>query len=386
LSVESRAYDYVLVGGGLQNGLLALAILAERPEARIALVERAGALGGNHTWCFHADDVPEHADQFVRPLVAQRWSGYEVAFPSYRRTIESPYAAITSERFDRVVQERLRGAPGADLWLGCEAKTITAHEVELGDGRRLSGQLVVDARGPEQSAGSGATQGYQKFVGLELRLRGPHGRRIPMLMDATLPQDEGFRFMYVLPLAPDRLLVEDTYVTDTPFLDRSAVASRALRYAADQGFEVAAVEREETGVLPLPWAGRHEFSLQGPLLAGYQGGWFHPVTGYSFPIALRLACAVARAPLANPRAALSALARAQSWQRSYGQLLNRMFFCWYGPRERHHVLERFYRLPEPIIRRFYALDLSVADRLRIVVGRPPRGLSVRRALGLRRAG
>jgi lycopene beta-cyclase len=382
LAADGTAYDYVLVGGGLQNGLLALAILAERPAARIALVERGHALGGNHTWCFHADDLPASAVQFVSPLIAHRWPGYEVAFPRYRRTIESPYAAITSARFDQVVQERLRAAPGAELWLGCEAKVVGEREVELGDGRRLTGRLVVDARGPEQSAGLGRAQGYQKFVGVELRVRAPHGRRIPMLMDATLPQDEGFRFMYVLPLGPDRLLVEDTYVTDSPFLDRDAVRGRVLRYVAEQGWEVDAVEREEIGVLPLPWAGRHELSLQGPLVAGYQGGWFHPVTGYSFPIALRLACALARAPLASARAAFVSLARAQSRQRSYCQLLNRMFFCWYPPAQRHHVLERFYRLPEPTIRRFYALALGVGDRLRIVVGRPPRGLSPRRALGL----
>src|SRR5262245_27635475 len=90
LAAEGTAYDCVLVGGGLQNGLLALAILAERPDARIALVERADHLGGNHTWCFHAGDLPPSATQFVGPLVEQRWPGYEVSFPGNRRTIESP--------------------------------------------------------------------------------------------------------------------------------------------------------------------------------------------------------------------------------------------------------------------------------------------------------
>ena len=38
-------FDYVLVGGGLQNGLIAGALRMRQPESRIALVERAGALG-----------------------------------------------------------------------------------------------------------------------------------------------------------------------------------------------------------------------------------------------------------------------------------------------------------------------------------------------------
>jgi lycopene beta-cyclase len=44
------------------------------------------------------------------------------------------------------------------------------------------------------------------------------------------------------------------------------------------------------------------------------------------------------------------------------------------------VFERFYRLPEDLIERFYALSLSLPDRARILVGRPPRGFSIARAL------
>ncbi len=41
------------------------------------------------------------------------------------------------------------------------------------------------------------------------------------------------------------------------------------------------------------------------------------------------------------------------------------------------VFERFYRLPEDVIRRFYSLRMSWSDRVRILVGRPPRGFSLR---------
>ena len=34
----------------------------------------------------------------------------------------------------------------------------------------------------------------------------------------------------------------------------------------------------------------------GPLVAGYQGGWFHPATGYSLPAAARLAALVGELP------------------------------------------------------------------------------------------
>jgi lycopene beta-cyclase len=57
-----------------------------------------------------------------------------------------------------------------------------------------------------------------------------------------------------------------------------------------------------------------------------------------------------------------------------------MLFGAFAPQERYHVLERFYRLPESTIRRFYALETLAMDRARILCGRPPRGFSLRRLL------
>ena len=55
----------------------------------------------------------------------------------------------------------------------------------------------------------------------------------------------------------------------------------------------------------------------------------------------------------------------------FGRLLNRMLFGAALPDERYRVLEHFYRLPQPVIERFYAGRLTVRDRLRILSGKPP---------------
>ena len=41
------------------------------------------------------------------------------------------------------------------------------------------------------------------------------------------------------------------------------------------------------------------------------------------------------------------------------------------PGERYRVLQHFYRLPEPLIARFYAGRVTWADRVRVLSGRPP---------------
>ena len=371
-------FEYVLVGGGLQNALVAMALLDRARRPSIALIERGARLGGNHTWCFHAGDAPAGSAAWIDPLIAHRWAGHEVVFPTLRRRIEVPYAAITSDRLDQVVRARL-GPDG--LFLGRSVRAVDAHRVVLDDGQVLSGRVVIDARGPASGPGGGC--GYQKFLGLELALERPHGLDLPLLMDATVAQIDGFRFVYVLPLASDRLLVEDTYFSDGAALDRAALRQRALGYARSRGFGRCEVVREEEGVLPMPWRGipSPRPAAGGPLAAGYQGGWFHPATGYSFPVAARLAALVGA--LDGERlfgAELARLAAGVRRQAAFARQLNRLLFRWCAPAERWQILERFYRLPEGLVRRFYALEMAPQDMARILIGRPPRGLSLRARL------
>jgi lycopene beta-cyclase len=89
---HTTRFDCLLVGGGLQNALIAMALLERRPQIRFAIIERASRLGGNHLWCFHARDVPDKARPFVDPLVAYRWPAYEVAFPNLTRRLDLAYA------------------------------------------------------------------------------------------------------------------------------------------------------------------------------------------------------------------------------------------------------------------------------------------------------
>src|SRR6186713_3488166 len=97
-------FDYLLVGGGLSNALIALAVFQRQPGARVGLVEARPALGGNHLWCFHAGDVDGEAARYVGSLVTNRWPRYEVRFPDLRRTLEEPYAAVSSTRLDETVR------------------------------------------------------------------------------------------------------------------------------------------------------------------------------------------------------------------------------------------------------------------------------------------
>lgn len=374
-------FDYILVGGGLQNGLIVRALRARRPAARILLIERAARLGGNHTWCFHEEDVEARSREWLEALVVHRWPGYDVRFPRLRRTIEGVYSAVTSERLHAVVGAEVQDHAASRLLLESEVSDVEAGRVTLRSGETVEGGVVVDGRGPLPPA-NGSRAGYQKFLGLELQLADAHGLERPLLMDATVDQSEGFRFFYVLPLAPAGLLVEDTYFHQSPALEPDALRRGILSYAASRGWEVRRIVREEVGVLPMPWSGRFVPPRRGPLAAGYRGGWFHPGTGYSFPVAVRLAEFIAgRPPSALFGPQLTRFGRRHARQVLFTHFLNRFLFRWYPPAARHSIFERFYRLPAATIGDFYALRLTSADRFRLLSGRPPSGLSLRYRLG-----
>ncbi len=381
--------DLVLVGGGLQNGLIAMAVLDRHPDARLTLVERGATLGGNHTWSLHSGYLPEGADRWVRPLIAHEWPRYQVMFPGLSRTLDHPYATIPSDHFHAVLSDRLAAAPNATLHLETEATAVHAESVTVrsagGDLRAIDTQLVVDARGPAH--GEHVQQaGYQKFVGLEVELEKPLDARAATtadLIDATVSQEFGYRFVYTLPLTPTRVLVEDTYFDDEPTLDIAPVRERVLAYAKRRGLTVAKVVREEHGVLPMPWRSNLTYSTRSPLIAGFAGGWFHPATGYSVPVAARLADHLATHLKSSEGVfgpAYRALVADQERQVHFGHLLNELLFTASKPKERWRIFAHFYGLPDPLILRFYGLAMTRADRLRFFMRRPPPGVKYRKAM------
>lgn len=380
-------FDVALVGGGLASCLTVLALRRRQPRLRMLLIEGGPQLGGNHTWSFHASDVGDEGAALLAPLCAQRWSAVEVAFPDHQRVLPGGYATVLSPALDAPVRAAL-AVGDSRLILGARATSLTAQEVLLDDGRRFRADLVLDGRGPTPSPAWVESCGFQKFLGQEVVVTGDVRAFAPgraLVMDARVPQDDGYRFMYVLPLAPGRLLVEDTLYSDTPALDRAQSRTRIVAYLEERGVLIKQVLREEEGVLPLPFTDETVPPLGSPLRLGARGGWFHATTGYTLPFSTKVALALAERPLAEAPAALAPLYRQQQAQARFHRRLNRMLFRAVEPAERWRILSRFYRMPAPSIARFYAMTSTPLDRARILAGRPPRGLSVRGALSVLQA-
>ncbi len=351
----------LLVGAGLANTLLAFRLLQKDPGTDLLLIDGAPGPRADRTWSFYESDVEPHVWKWLEPLADQCWDGYDVKFPSYARALDgSRYASLKGETLlaRAGLLEKVR-------W-NTNVTKVEPGAVTLQDGSRLVADAVVDGRGFLSPAEG--TAGFQKFFGQQLLLEKPHGLKRPVVMDATVPQIGGYRFFYLLPWDEKRLLVEDTYYADDATIDASRLRAEIATYVSTRGWSIAKVEGEESAALPIPLfsSGTHP----SPWSVGTVGGLFHPVTGYSVPYAA--AVAEAWNPLASDSAEkLWQLRQQLNRAHPFYRALNRMLFLAAKGHERRRIFEKFYRLPEPLVQRFYRGQSSLVDGARILSGRPP---------------
>jgi len=376
--MSGRKLDMAIVGGGLSGGLTALALRQARPDLAVSLIEAGERPGGNHRWSWFSTDLPPGAQALLAPFRRTEWdSGYDVRFPGFARHLPTPYRSLGSDDFASTLEREL--APGT-IRANAAVRHIDARSVTLENGETIAARAVIDCRG--FAASRHLRGGWQVFMGRRVRLPRPHGLDRPTIMDATVVQHGGYRFVYVLPLAAHEIFVEDTYYADTPALDRPALSRRLDEYCRARGWE-GEILGHETGVLPVVTGGDFaafaaSHALPGVTLAGVRGGFFHPLTSYSLPFAAGLALTIAQdadLPGEQLAALVAARARAHWGATRFYRRLGAMLLGAAAPAERVGVFARFYRLPTPLIERFYAGRATAADRLRTVCGRPPVPLS-----------
>ena len=360
--------DFAILGGGLSAGLVAARLASRFPNLNWRLFEQSKSLGGNHTWCFHDADVPQGAWPWLRPMVAKSWVGYDVNFPGWRRRLGSGYHGITSHSF----HEALMGQYGERISLGVQVQWVEPGTLVLPNGETFTSDIVFDARGLSDLQAEHC--GFQKFVGWEIELESPHRLKRPLLMDATVPQKDGYRFFYVLPWTDTKLLVEDTYYSDSPELDVEQVREEIARYLGNRGWRMQKLLREEVGCLPIPLSKKYRRTAPQSFDIGNRGDYFQPTTGYSMPYGLRVAMLVGDSVAWDPQALsekLEAFQRETFSRHEFFRLLNRMLFRGCEPQNRWKIFARFYRLRESLIQGFYSGRLRWWQRLRILSGKPP---------------
>lgn len=373
--------DLVLAGGGLANGLIALRLAQLRPDVKVVIIEAGASIGGDHTWSSFGLDINAEQRRWTQPLFAHRWDSYSVRFPRHSRTLDVGYGSSNSAKLAEAVAKAL---PPERIITGVPVVAISPTQVTLADQRVINAKGVIDGRG--QGKTTALDLRWQKFLGQEVELAQDHGLTGPIIMDATVPQHDGYRFVYTLPFGPRHVLIEDTYFSDGRDLAPELLRRHIADYAVQQGWRITGLIREEAGILPLAIGGDIRAFLAegtpGVARVGLAAGLFNPVTGYSFPDAVRMADLIAALPDFSA-ATIHRVARDHAervWNsRGMYRMLNRMLFLAAQDEERRTILERFYEHPDELVGRLYAADNRWNDWPRVFSGRPP--IPPMRALG-----
>lgn len=383
-SETAGVHDCVIVGGGLAGGLIALALHRHAPGCRFLLIEAGRTLGGHHRWSWFETDIRAGSRGLMAGFALNGWDeGYDITFPAYGRTLPTSYRSLASAEFHRALIAEL---PEGRVALETKATSLDAGGVTLVDGTRIAARRVIDCRPfrvSEHLAG-----GWQVFLGQQFRCEEPHGLTRPVIMDASVDQiaphgnGAAYRFVYVLPLSPTEVFVEDTYYADQPKMDAEVLKGRVAEYAHRRGWKGEVVD-QEAGILPVISGGDFnaalaDVAIPGVALAGARGGFSHPLTSYTLPFAVDNALAIAQLIARRPDLSGEALAafchrRAKRHWRATGyyRLLSRMLFEAAEPDKRVVVFEHFYALRGRLVERFYAGRSTWSDRLRILTGKPP---------------
>lgn len=356
----------LIAGGGLAGSLAALAMAKARPEVPILLVEESERFGGDRIWTFYDDDLDGDDGWVLDPIVPQHWQGYYVAFPGHSRKFRAGINIVRAAALDAAVRETLR----PDQYrLGTKVVAVRDNELVLLGGEKIRADGAIDARGAANL--SMLDLGWRKYFGREYSFPQPHGVDRPVVMDATVDQADGYRFVQCLPFSDTSMLVEEVYYSDSPEIDAGEMGARLDAYLAKRRWTGGTVEREESGSAPVPTGGDFGafWRVGGARVAkiGLRGGFFHPTTGHTLPDAARTAAILTQQKdiSGDTLHDLFEEEAANQWRkRDVYRGFNSTLLNAKGG-ERRQIFESFYELDPALISRFNAGRTGMMDKMKL---------------------
>ena len=324
-------FDYVLVGGGLQNALLAAALVARRPKARVALLEAAPRIGGNHTRRFHSPHLQPPQRAFVEPFVVH--ASPATTCISRARLARCRNHTPRSARTRCTSGERLATSGRLELRLGI-ARSASSQATWLATvrpggagGDRVHAALTLRRRARDrfQSSSGSSSRSQQAWA------HHPHadgrasGRRSTAFAFSTSFRSRRIVCWWKIPIS--RIL--GSRRAGTPHRHPRATAkARGVESSRCCARRRACCLCRRMPLRP---------PIQPGLLhGGYQGGWFHPTTA----IRSRSPCALAATIASAPIEALSGASR-RSLQRARHSAMPRCSTACcarlFAPEQRYHV-------------------------------------------------
>jgi lycopene beta-cyclase len=360
--------DVAVLGGGCAGLSLAARLAGDGP--RVTVIEPRTRYDDDRTWSFWR----RARDPFVG-CVRARWGRWAVRAGGdrvLRGSARLRYETLGALAFYDQAGDTIATAPNTELRL---ATRVVAEPRPLDDGFAVAtdagecrARTVVDTRPTGGAPGFG-----QYFTGAEIEVDGAAFDATTVeLMDFAAARPDRIDFLYVLPFATDRALVEATSFAPAP---PPAGALETTLARAIEGFARGRAVRDvrrEHGFIPMqPQAAQRTAATghAGWVRAGLIGGAARPSTGYAFQriqhATDRLATQLRAGATPTPPTLDGPITRGMD------ALFLRVIRRWpaLGPQL---FLQLFRHAPADRLERFLAGSTASTDRLAVIGALPPR--------------
>ncbi|MEP6746836.1 MAG: lycopene cyclase family protein [Bacteroidota bacterium] len=282
-----QKYDYIFIGAGCAGLSLLTRMLAEgiTEGKKILLIDRAPKNINDRTWCFW-----ENTPGFFEPIVYKQWNRLWFHADEFSKQFDiAPYhyKMIRGIDFYNYCFKKIQQQPGIDILYG-EISDLSFLEgslhVKIDDQPYIfSNAIVFNSVGVEKSMRQpGKIHLLQHFKGWIIETAKPCFKTgEATLMDFRVPQTNGTTFVYVLPLSPNKALVEYTLFSEKILADE--VYNIGLEHYLAQHLQLIdyTVSEEEFGVIPMTNA-RFPWYANGMYHIGTAGGQTKASSGYTF--------------------------------------------------------------------------------------------------------
>ena len=267
--------DIAILGGGCAGLSVATRLAAAGRSLRV--IEPRAHYTDDRAWSFWRT-APDPFEDCVRAS----WAHWDVGGAGGlvgRTSRHLRYQSVAAGPFYDQAQSVIADSPEASLSLGVAATALHRTEdlwrIET-DAGTFCANHVIDTRAPRRIPSYG-----QFFLGREIRTeRAVFDPNRVQLMQFRPARSRGVDFVYILPFAPDRALVEVTsFAPASPGQD--VFEDWLEDEIAALGPGRTEVLREETGALPME-VGYGEPPRPGVIRMGLGGGAARPSTGYAF--------------------------------------------------------------------------------------------------------
>ncbi len=367
-------YDFIIAGGGAAGLSLAYRMIdSPLRERSILIVDQDDKRRNDHTWCFWTD-----RPTLFDPVVSRSWDRFRFTGEGFDQVLSMApfrYKMVRGIDFYNYTLTALRACPFVTFVQARVDRIVDGPDFAtvMAGGQEFRGRWVFDSTFTPADFQPDPRRYHdlkQHFLGWEIETPQPaFDPAVMTLFDFNTPQKSSMRFIYTLPYAPGRALVEYTLFSAGLLQPREYEEALKDYIENTLGIREYAVREVETGVIPMtdmPFprrAGRRVLNI------GTKGGRVKPSTGYSFLRSQADTAAIVRSLLAAghpfdlPK---------DPWLFHYLDTIMLQLMYRRGGQMKQIFTDLFKNNPTPRLLRFLDESASLPEVLRVLASVPPR--------------